>query len=548
MKQVEILGIQIDNMTWDETLERIGEMVRSGQPNQIVTPALEQVILARRDPEFRQILQDASLVLADGMQVVFASRLHKTPLKERITGVDLVPAICGKAAQENFTVFFMGGDEGVAEEAARILKNRFPGLNVAGVYYPPYGFEKNPEENEKAIQAIRRAKPDVLFLALGCPKQEKWIWRNRDRIGVPVAIGIGGAFNFITGREKRAPERLQKLGLEGLYRFFHRPRDIWKRVLINGPYFFLLLFDLFTYRTQKRLARWIRPFALGVVDAILAPLSFFFSYWFYFRSGFFPKKIDPFPEHESLWSLPAYSNLLIFVSAIAIFAIWFFRLYERNKYITQKELVLYSLKASCATVFLLICFQFLFFKQLFLETNFRGFSRMVFGFFGITLLCLLYSWHNFFHWIECFLHRIGINLDRIVLVGSNQSARDIASAMIQNPETGNFPLGFVSHKPVPSDSDKMIPFLGDIADLTRLLPARKVDEVLITDSDIPMKNLLEIVRLCRDHRIHLSLIPNIHELLGVSSEIKRIGDFRVISVALDRTVEGLFERELENGE
>ncbi len=548
MKQIEILEIQIDNVSWDETLERIGEMIRSGRSNQIVTPALEQVILARRDPEFRQVLQDASLVLADGMQVVFASRLHRTPLKARITGVDLVPAICEKAAKEGFSVFFMGGEEGIAEETAQLLQDRYPGLQVAGIHFPPYGFENDPEQNEKAIRVIQEAKPDVLFLALGCPKQEKWIWRNRDRLGVPLMMGIGGAFNFITGREKRAPEWIQKFGLEGLYRFYHRPREIWRRIIINGPYFFLLLFDLFTYRTQKRIARWIRPLVLGAVDIFLAPLSFLFSYWFYFRSGVISNEADPFPDHQSILSLPGYSNLLVFVSAIALFSLWFFRLYERNKYFTRKDLFICTIKASASTVFLLICFQFLFFKPLFQAHNFLGFSRMVFGLFGGVLFGTLFLWRWGFHCFERWLHRIGINLDRIVVVGNNRAAREIVSAMKRHPEIGNVPLGFVSHHPSPSGVDREAPFLGDLTDLARLLPARKVDEVLIADPDIPMNDLLDIVRLCRNRRIKLSIVPNVHELLGVSSEIKQIGDYSVIAVALERNVDEWSKRSLENEE
>ena len=540
MDRVEILGVQIDNLSWDEALERIRGMIRSGEPHQVITPAIEQVMLARRDAAFRSVLADADLVVADGMQVVFASRLHKTPLKARITGVDLVPAICRIAAEENASVFFFGGEEGIAEEAAQCLQKKNPGLRVAGTYYPPFGFEKDEEENRKAIEAIEKAEPQVLFAALGCPKQEKWIRQNKDRLGASVMIGIGGAFNMITGREKRAPQWMQKCGMEGLYRLFLRPKTVWRRIAISAPNFFLLLIDLFTYRMQKRVARWARPVILGLMDALLTPLAFLLSCWFYFRSGIFSNNADPFAEHASLIDMPAYSDLLLVVSFLAIGSLWFYKLYEQNKYLSGGALLIRVLKASLTVVFLLICFQFIFFKDLFRELDFSGFSRAVFGFFGIFSFITLFCWRWLFFQFERCLHRHGINLDRIILVGSWENAAEVAKSLSSHPEWGNHPLGTVY--PMATAPDKNCALdLGTISDLKRLLPARKVDEVLIVDANLAMEDLHEVVQLCLEFRVKLSVIPSIHELLGVSSEIKQMGDYQVITVALDRSTGRMLE-------
>ncbi len=546
MKRVEILGVEIDNVTMEEAISRVNDMVRSGRPHQIVTPAIEQVICARRNLEFRQTLRDAELVVPDGMQVVFASHLHRTPLKERITGVDLVPKMCALAAREGYRVFFLGAEEGVAEAAARKLENEYPGLIVAGSYCPPYRFEEDPEEEAKTIGIVREANPDILFVALGAPRQENWIHRRKEDLGVSVMIGIGGAFNFIIGREKRAPVWLQNLGLEGLYRFIKRPRDIWKRALISVPYFFFLLFDRLSYRRQKRIARWIRPMVLGLGDAVLAPLTFLGSYWLYFRSGIFSNTADPFPEYDNLLDMPAYSDLLVVVSFLSVFALWVNRLYVRDKYMDLKTLLIQLVKSAFSVLFLSIVFQFLFFKDIFREHQFHGYSRVVFGFFGLSFTAALFAWRWGFLVLDRYLHRRGMNMDRIIVVGTNPTAMEIVSAMKQYPELGNLPLGYlVTHSNVRStheDGDR----LGEIADLERLLPARKVDEVLVADPTLSMPDLLSIVRVCQRNRVTLSIVPTLHELLGVSSEIKRIGDFRVITVNPDRRVDDWIEPSEEN--
>lgn len=533
-ERVELLGVEIDNVSKAEALERIRAMLRAQTPHQIVTPAIEQVILARRDPEFRALLQAADLVVPDGMPLIFASRLSGSPLRERITGVDLMPDVCALAQQEGGRVFLLGGEPGVAEEAAQCLQHRIPGLQIAGTYCPPFGFENDLQAHQAAIDAVRAARPDVLLVALGCPKQEKWIHNNKDALGVPVMIGVGGAFNFITGREKRAPDWLQRLGLEGVYRLFQRPRDIWKRIMINAPYFVVLLADLLTYRYQKRLSRLMRPLFLGLGDIILAPLCFLFSYWLYFRSGLFGVQADPFPE-RSILDMPAYSDLLNFMAVLAVAALWQCRLYVRDKYLATTAIVWRSLQAAGLALFLVIAFQFLF-KDIFFGGQFRGFSRMVFGLFAVTFFGVTVVWRLAFRAFEHALHRRGIQLDRIILVGNTGLSKQLAHAMLSTPELGNQPLGYVVAGRQPPAQDGPIPFLGTVDDLRRLLPARKIDEVVVADPHLPTEALGRVVTLCQKHRIALSMAPNLHEWLGVSSEIKQIGSVRVITVSPDAQV------------
>ncbi|MDP8243624.1 MAG: WecB/TagA/CpsF family glycosyltransferase [Candidatus Hinthialibacter antarcticus] len=543
MERVEILGVEIDNCSKAEALERVREMLRSGAPHQIVTPAVEQIILTRRDAEFREVVRNADLVVPDGMPVVFASRWMRAPLKERITGVDLVPDLCRLAVEEGGSVFLLGGEEGVAEAVAQKLSNEIDGLKIAGTYFPPFGFEEDPEELRKTIDVVKAAKPSVLFVALGCPKQEKWITKFKDELGAPVMIGIGGAFNFIIGREKRAPQWLQKLGLESVYRFGQRPGEIWKRILRNAPSFCLLYFDLLTYRIQKRITQWVRPMLLGVVDALLAACSFVLSYWAYFRSGFF-SDTDPFPN-AALLQMPAYSDLLAFVALIGIAGPALCRLYARDKYMEPRDVALQTAKAAMLNVFLLIGVQFVFkdiYREIYSEYGFLGYSRATFAFFGAFNFASLALWRFGFRWLEHGLHCRGLSLDRILIVGRTPFAQQLAKDMLQRPEWGNRPLGFVVNETVEMDEAGPVPTLGRVSDLKRLLPARKIDEVLVADQDLPLLELAEVVRLCRQHRVQLSIIPSLHELLGVSSEVKRLGGARVITVSLDGSLEAMIER------
>ena len=351
-------------------------------------------------------------------------------------------------------------------------------------------------------------------------------------------MGVGGAFNFITGREKRAPKWLQEFGLEWLFRLMQRPGDIWQRIILNAPYFFWLFFDLLSYRIQKRVAYWIRPVFLMAIDAVLSAVSFVFSYWFYFRSGIFSTTADPFPQVASLLKMPAYSHLLGFVALFGVIAMWIFRMYARDKYCTYKFIVSRVLQSSLTTVLLLICFQFIFFKNILKEYQFLGYSRMVFGFYGVFLTVIWSLWRTLFHRFEHALHKTGINLDRIIIIGVNHAAKRIVDELNRHPELGIVPLGYIQTGEIHAGIEHSA-ILGSSKDLGRLLPARKVDEILIADTSLPMKDLLELIQVCQMFTVKISIIPTIHEILGVSSEIKRIGDFRVITVHPDKNVEDL---------
>lgn len=242
-RRISIAGVMVDNVTLSEAVLRVENLARAAGPSVVVTPNIDHVVKLHRDAEFRRIYEAADLVLADGMPLVWAARFLGTPLKERVTGSDLFPALCACAALSGLRVFFLGGREGAAEKASEILRAANPGLMVCGVYSPPLGFEKDTIENKKIERLLSEARPDILFVGLGAPKQEKWIWKHARAVGVPVSIGVGVSFEFVAGMVRRSPRWMQRSGLEWLWRLGSEPKRLWRRYLIEDPYFFWLVLE-----------------------------------------------------------------------------------------------------------------------------------------------------------------------------------------------------------------------------------------------------------------------------------------------------------------
>lgn len=230
-KHVCLGGVKFDNVTMDEAVRHVDHFVRTGGSHIVVTPNVDHVLRFEQDPEYARIVQRAALVLIDSQPLVMLSRFIRRPLKERVAGSDLFPRLCEHCANQGYKVFLLGGKAGTAEQSATLLRKRYPNLKVVGTYYPPMDFEKSPEENRKAVEAVSLAKPDVVFVGLGSPKQEYWIARHMEEYGAPVSIGVGITFSFMCGDVKRAPLWMQKAGLEWLHRLACEPRRLWRRYL-----------------------------------------------------------------------------------------------------------------------------------------------------------------------------------------------------------------------------------------------------------------------------------------------------------------------------
>jgi N-acetylglucosaminyldiphosphoundecaprenol N-acetyl-beta-D-mannosaminyltransferase len=227
---VEIGGARVDRCTFQEATDWIIRHARTGgSPASVVTPNSHHIVLLQGSVGYREIYHAAQLSVADGMSLVWASRLLGAPLPERIGGVDLFEEVCRAAAGTDLRLFFLGGRPGAAEGAARVLRARYPGLLVAGTYCPPPGFERDSEESERVNRALRSADPDILFVGLGAPKQEQWIFANQQELGIPVAVGVGASLDFVSGLVPRAPRWMQRAGLEWLFRVIMEPRRLGRR-------------------------------------------------------------------------------------------------------------------------------------------------------------------------------------------------------------------------------------------------------------------------------------------------------------------------------
>jgi N-acetylglucosaminyldiphosphoundecaprenol N-acetyl-beta-D-mannosaminyltransferase len=231
----------IDQLDLDQAVERITDFLWSGRPHQVVTANLDFLSIAERNAEFRQTINDADLAVADGMPLVWLSRLRGQPLPERVTGVDLVDACCGIAEDTGHGVFLMGAGPGVPQAAAQRLLERHPGLRVVGTYSPPMGPLRR-KEDARMVRMIQDAQPGFLFVALGAPRQDLWIRSHLAELNVPVAMGVGCVFDLLAGVSNRAPEWMQTGGLEWAYRLAREPRRLWRRYLLNDlPLFARLL-------------------------------------------------------------------------------------------------------------------------------------------------------------------------------------------------------------------------------------------------------------------------------------------------------------------
>ncbi|HEY8417424.1 MAG TPA: WecB/TagA/CpsF family glycosyltransferase [Limnochordales bacterium] len=217
--RVTILGTGVDPVTKAEALDRAEALIRRGEPAQVVTINPELVMHAQRDPAVAAALARAALVVPDGIGIVWAARLLGRPVPERVPGIEFAEGLLHRAAVLGYRVFLLGAAPGVAEEAARRLAARCPGLMVAGTHHGYF----RPEDEAAVVEAIRRAQPHILLVALGAPRQELWIARHLEACRVPLAVGVGGSLDVFAGRVRRAPVWMQQVGLEWLYRLVRQP-------------------------------------------------------------------------------------------------------------------------------------------------------------------------------------------------------------------------------------------------------------------------------------------------------------------------------------
>ncbi len=289
---IAMLGVPFDQVTAADSLRIIEQMIASGRPHYAATANVDFVVQALADVELRRILADADLVLCDGMPLVWASRLLGNALPERVAGSDLVPQLLGEAERQGWRVFFLGGTNESVAQAANNVRALHPNLQLVGAYSPPFKalLDMNHED---ILQRVRAARPDILLVAFGCPKQEKWISMQFKQAGVPLSIGVGATIDFLAGSVRRAPLWMQRTGLEWIFRLLQEPRRLFRRYITDlwvfGRAILRQWWQLRGLRSQARRANQVvsQSTRSGAFDVVR-----------------FAERIDAATvgEHEALWS------------------------------------------------------------------------------------------------------------------------------------------------------------------------------------------------------------------------------------------------------
>ena len=240
MKTVRMFGISLVAVTLGEASEWLSIMAQKKETRLIFTANTEAIVLMRSNEEFRNAYSAADYALADGMPLVWFSRLIGDRLPERVTGSDLLPELCRMAEKKSLKVFFLGGTPEVTPKAVENLLKRFPALQVVGMATPWINLSDSESVSSDLIESVNRSEPDIVFIGFGAPKQEIWLGRNNERLKTGIIVTVGGTFDFLAGKTVRAPLWMQKSGLEWLWRFLHEPKRLWRRYLIGNARFLVI--------------------------------------------------------------------------------------------------------------------------------------------------------------------------------------------------------------------------------------------------------------------------------------------------------------------
>ena len=233
MEKQPLLNTYVNNVNMDEAIQAIEDMIASEKKSYIVAINVDVVMKIENDSYLKEITDRADMVLVDGKPLEWIAKWHKRPIKAKISGSDLVPILCKRAAEKGYSIFIIGGKEGIAEKAQQNLERDLPGIRIVGTYAPAFGFEKDEKELNRINEMISSAHPDILIACFGCPKQEKWIYENISKYDAKVSVCAGATVDFLAGNVNRAPRWMSEHGLEWFYRFLQEPKRMFKRYFID---------------------------------------------------------------------------------------------------------------------------------------------------------------------------------------------------------------------------------------------------------------------------------------------------------------------------
>jgi len=237
-----VLGVRVDAIQIPDAIAHMEEWIRErGRCHYIAVSGMHGITEGHRHDSFKRILNSADLVVPDGMPIVWLGRLRGFPVRRRVYGPELMATFCETTASKGYRHFFFGGTPGLPEKLSDSLRCRIPALQIAGTFSPPFG-HVTAEEDEATIAMINATNPDVVWVGLSEIKQDTWMYNHRGKLNAPVLVGIGAAFDFLAGTKRQAPEWMRENGLEWLFRLLQEPRRLWRRYLVYGAEFLVLVF------------------------------------------------------------------------------------------------------------------------------------------------------------------------------------------------------------------------------------------------------------------------------------------------------------------
>jgi N-acetylglucosaminyldiphosphoundecaprenol N-acetyl-beta-D-mannosaminyltransferase len=234
--RVDVLGVHVSAITMSMAVEEVARWIQDGEQHYVCVTGVHGVMESQADPSLRDIHNNSGLTTPDGMPMVWSGRYAGAKYMERVYGPDLMLELCARAAERGWSSYFYGGKEGVPELLAERLTDRFPGFRVAGTYSPPFR-PLTAEEDRELVERVNSAAPDLIWVGLSTPKQERWMAAHIGRLQAPALLGVGAAFDIHAGLLPQAPPWIQRVGLEWLYRLLREPRRLWRRYLHNNPRF-----------------------------------------------------------------------------------------------------------------------------------------------------------------------------------------------------------------------------------------------------------------------------------------------------------------------
>ncbi|MFH1739974.1 MAG: exopolysaccharide biosynthesis polyprenyl glycosylphosphotransferase, partial [bacterium] len=491
----KILGIEVDSLTTEEFLKHIEDFIASGTPHQIAYLNADGVNKCWSNRAYRDAVSRADLVYADGMGVVWASRVFDRPLPERVNAGDLLPQLCELARDRQYKIYLLGGEDGIAEQAALQLTSRYPNLQVVGHHHGFFDEEKDGE----VLEDIRRTRPDILLVGMGAPKQELWIREHLENLNVPVAWGVGGLLDYCAEKFSRAPEWMRHGGLEWLYRFMLEPRRLWRRYILGNI--------IFTFRIGS----------LVVLDSLMASAAWLGAYWtrWYFNEVF-RKEINPFEPY--LYMLP-----LIVVTWVVICASM--DLYRRHLTPTSLE----ELASIVKIVFLFLipsmAVAFLFKEQ--------DPGRSVMGIMAVyAFICLTISrvaWNR----IEKSMLETGIGRVSALVVGAGPLGQKVISRLKRHPHEKYIVLGIVDDGRESGTQVNGCTVLGPSATLPEMTNTFGADEIFFADPEMTKRDLLNLVVACSEMKT-VRQFSVVTDMFGVIADQAGLSDLEGLPIKVLR--------------